>query len=163
MYFFYLLQSIKKQIKSTLDIFKKGEGFTLIEILIAVGLLTLIVSLGLILSMDFYRTYAFNYEKDLLVSLLQQARSRSMANINQLEHGVGFDTDEHAYRVFEGTSVQTFEANKAIEINWDEDDDVVFSQLEGACQTCSPTTITLSGFGKNIDIIINNQGRIDYE
>lgn len=143
---------------------KNSKGFTLIEILIAVGLIALIVSLGLILSMDFYRTYAFNYEKDLIVSLLQQARSRSMANINQITHGVGFNTDDHKYEILEDESPsQTFEANKSIEITWDEDENVVFSQLEGSC-TCpsGDIEITLTGLGKTSEININNEGRIDY-
>jgi len=142
---------------------KKYEGFTLIEILIAVGILAIILSFGLILSMDFYKTYAFNYEKDLIVGLLQKARSQSMANIYESNYGITFNSIDHQYILIKGLSVdQVFEANKSIDITWPED--VVFNQLEGKCQTCdsSDIEIILSGLGKTGTITINNEGRINY-
>ena len=70
---------------------KNYSGFTLIEMLVSMGIIILIAGFGLFLSMDFYRGYLFHYEKDLVISILQKARSQSLANIDEKPHGVYID------------------------------------------------------------------------
>lgn len=137
------------------------KGFTFVEVFVVVAIMAIIVSLGLVLSMDFYRAYAFSYEKDLIVALLRQVRSKAMANISQSSHGITFNSANHEYEILEdGLAVQTFRANDALSITWPTA--VIFNQLEGACPTCNLTIINLSGLGKTSEITINNEGRIDY-
>lgn len=90
---------------------KYKRGFTLIEILIVVGIMTLLGGVTLIVSMDNYHAYAFRAERDTLVSLLQKARSQSMSNIclptngsctNGKAHGVYVSAGQ--YTVFQGQS-----------------------------------------------------------
>src|SRR5439155_93802 len=77
------------------------NGFTLIEIMIAVGILAIIATLGLFVSFDFYKGYAFRSEKSIVVSTLQKARDESLSNINQTRHGVHFGASPLQYIIFE--------------------------------------------------------------
>lgn len=143
----------------------RQNGFSMVEIIVAVAIMAIIFSLGLVLSMDFYRTYAFNYEMDLIIGTLQKVRSQSMANVDQSSYGMSFNAIDHEYKLLkEGVVEQTFEANDAITVTWS--DIVSFNQLEGKCVSpaCSTgvITINLTGLGKTHDITINNEGRINY-
>jgi len=156
---------------------RQNNGFTLIEILISLGILSLIVALGLFISFDFYRNYSFRSERNTIVSILQKARSQSMDNINQVRHGVYF-ADPLEYIVFEcdfntpqcvshdhadtskdlvikpayGSTVSGIPMN------------VVFDQLSGNCVTCSGTqTVTVNDQGQAKNITISNEGRIDWQ
>ena len=83
---------------------RNGNGFTLIEILITIGIFAVIATIGLIISLDFYRSYAFRSEESTIVSILQKARSQSMDNIDQVRHGVHFQADPLKYILFECAS-----------------------------------------------------------
>jgi len=138
----------------------KGAGFTLVEVVVVIGILAILAGLGLVLSMDFYRVYTFNYEQDLVVSILQKARSQAMANINQTSHGVCVIGSN--YILSEGASCAsgtTFPKSGAITVTWPTP--IIFSQLAGSCSAC-PLTVTLTGLGKTANISINNEGQIDW-
>jgi prepilin-type N-terminal cleavage/methylation domain-containing protein len=78
------------------------SGFTLIEVLVVLGILTILSTLGYLVTIDFYKSYAFNSERDTLVSILQKARTQSLSNINQSPHGVYMDGLN--YLIFQGSS-----------------------------------------------------------
>src|SRR6185295_16918363 len=63
-----------------------------------------IAGLGLFITLDFYRSYAFRAERSTIVSTLQKARSQSMDNIDQTRHGVRFQIDPLKYILFECAS-----------------------------------------------------------
>lgn len=141
-------------------------GFTLIEVMIAMGILGLLLGMGLFLGMDFYRGYLFRYERNLTVSLLEKSRSRAIANIHQTSHGITFNTETHEYIMFRGSSYnpsnptnENIPANKAVEIIWPEP--IIFEQLSGNCIPCSPTLdISLTHAPRTTTISINSQGAI---
>ncbi len=146
---------------------KSGAGFTLVEIMVAIGLLVIILGLSLFLTMDFYRSYAFRYEQNLVVSILQKARSQAMANVDQTNHGVCMEQGGLNYIIFGGAppspcaGISKFP--KAAAITVPPFSPIVFKQLDGACVTCAtPLKITLTGQGKTADIIIYGNGRIDW-
>lgn len=133
------------------------SGFTLIEILIVIGIMTLLGGIALIVSMDNYHAYAFRAERDTLVSLLQKARSQSMTNVclgvsgsctNGRPHGVNVSTGQ--YTVFQG---QTYAARDAavdeiyqvrgvdVKTKSGSLSEVVFAQLSG--DVLNPGYITL--------------------
>ncbi len=91
-----------------------AAGFTLIEMLIVIGIMTSLGGVALVVSMNNYHAYAFRAERDTLVSLLQKARSQSMSNLclgasmscmNGRPHGVYISAGQ--YTVFQG---QTYAA-----------------------------------------------------
>ena len=147
-------------------------GFTVVEILVALGILLLIMSLGIFLSMDFYRSYAFRSEQKILVSVLHKARTRALSNINEYEHGVRIATS--SYTIFQGprpspgpghltfgTRVgsldETIPASPVIARSGLSE--IVFEQLTGDSVTGN---IVLSGQGRTASISINNEGGIDW-
>src|SRR5438876_578690 len=63
-------------------------GFTLIEVMIVMAIFALLASLGLIIGMDFYRSYSFNSERNVALAVLRKARTEAMVNVDQAAHGV---------------------------------------------------------------------------
>ena len=151
----------------------KQNGFTLVEILIVIAIVTIILGLSLFLSMDFYKSYSFHSEKNVIVSILQKARSESMNNINQTPHGVYFDnTSGLKYILFEGSSYDSastsnIEIDSSFGISLDSPTlpfSIVFDQLSGDCSSCGSSGIDIvSSQGSSaFDININSEGRITW-
>jgi prepilin-type N-terminal cleavage/methylation domain-containing protein len=134
---------------------RPNKGFTLIEVLIAIAILVVVFSLGLFISFDFYKSFSAQSEKEVIVSMLQKARSLSMNNINQEKHGVRFTDNPLTYTIFPdelaikaayGISITT----PALPF------EVTFDQLSGNSQN---QTIILN-HGETITI--TEQGKIDW-
>ena len=141
---------------------EKNNGFTLIEMTISVGILIVIMGLGLFLSMDFYRSYAFLTERNMVISILQKARSNAMANINEKPHGVYFEPNN--YVLFEGENYAAsankifFESSSAISHSGISE--VVFEQLSGKANVSGGDLILKDNIRSDIIISINYEGRI---
>ena len=144
-----------------------GRGFTLFEVLIVIGLFTLLGGLALFMSMDSYRGSSFRSDRDLLVSLLQHARARAMNNMcigtctDGKPHGVRVEPDR--YVVFQGPGYSpsdpenaVFPANPSISRTGM---NVVFSQLSA---TTTATSTTLTGGGRASVISISADGQITW-
>ncbi len=144
--------------------YKKQGGFTLIEIVIVIAILAVVFSFGLFISLDFYKNYSFGSEKNVIVSVLQKARSQSLNNINQTKHGVRFDTN--GYALFEGptftgsTNTFTIPSGYNTTVSVVPAGDIIFDQLSGT--TSAAKTVTVTSNGKSYTITINREGRIDW-
>ena len=174
----------KKQSGFTRTLSKtKVSGFTLIEIIVSVAIMTVIIGLGLIVSFDFYRDYSFHSEESVIVSVLQKARSESMNNIDQTRHGVHFQASPLQYIIFEcpsGTpqcTSYTASASDLIIVSGYNVSvshpatipfDVIFDQLSGSCvaslsfNCATDSPITIIEGAKSSDIVINSEGRISW-
>src|SRR3989344_2972361 len=64
------------------------KGLTIIELLVVIGIFTIFLSGGLFLNTNSFRSYYFDAEEKMLVSLIRAARSRALGNINHVPHGV---------------------------------------------------------------------------
>jgi len=144
-------------------------GITLVEILIVIGLLTAIAGLSMLASIDMYRAHLFRGDRDMLIGVLQKARSRAMNNIclgsgcsDGKSHGVHFESDE--YVIFQGaiynvldTLNERFSVNDVVVISGLEN--VVFSQLSGDAAPEGNITIA-DDAGHTSVITINGEGQI---
>jgi prepilin-type N-terminal cleavage/methylation domain-containing protein len=144
------------------SLLKSGAGFTLIEVLVTMGIFGVLLSLGLWFGIDFYKVYAFNSERQLVVGLLQKARSQSLANINQQPHGVRIDSN--SYTIFEGNTYasnpsthQIYEKHPGIN---NTGIDVIFGQLSG--RPDSAKSFNLQQDSKVSAITINSEGQINW-
>lgn len=138
------------------------KGFTLIEILIVIAIIAMLMALGLFLSFDSYRRYNLNAECDIVVGVLERARSRALNNMFESPHGVHFSTS--TYTIFIGnfydsstSTNETIPANRAVLWTPTSTTDIFFEQL-----TASTTggAITLKEGAQSRDITINHEGTI---
>jgi hypothetical protein len=127
------------------------------------GIFTFLASLGLFISMDFYRSYSFRTQSASLVSTLKRARSQAMGNINGTPHGVKIATT--SYTLFQGASYgvdpsydQTFALDGGVtRAGLGE---VVFTQLTG--ESNASGSIQLTEGIHTATISLNYEGRISW-
>ncbi|MDQ5954247.1 MAG: hypothetical protein QG583_175 [Patescibacteria group bacterium] len=151
----------------------KQKGFTLIEMMIVIGIISIVGGLGLYFGFDSYRGYSAHSNRDLLVSTLQHARSQSISNVcfgnssNPCEdgkpHGVKILNDK--YIIFQGSSFTSRDEDydAEIEINpnttYSGMNEIVFAQLSGDISTAGDITLT-DTTGRISTISINNEGQV---
>lgn len=146
------------------------SGFTLIEVITVMAIFIILASLGLFLSMDFYKSFAFHNERKILVSILQKARSQSLANINQKPHGMYIDyaANPKTYTLFQGSNYASRDVNQDIvfQASWAVTPlgmtEVVFSQLSGQASVSGGNLTLRDSIHSDAVIFINNEGRIDF-
>ncbi|MEJ0001779.1 MAG: prepilin-type N-terminal cleavage/methylation domain-containing protein [bacterium] len=163
-----------------------NKGFTLIEMLIVVGIITIVGGISLFFGFDSLRGYSFHSDRDVLVSALQHARAEAMANICRgasgdcttgKSHGVKIRPDEYpdSFVVFQGTSYaahlttsdKSFDAvlESKPSITYSGADEVVFTQLSGETNSANEIAITVTDHntGKTDTIRINHAGQIKWD
>ena len=143
-----------------------NRGFTLLELILAAAIFALISSFGFLVSLDFYRSYVFDNEVKVLVSLLQRARSQSLNNMGQSSHG--FAALSSQYILFDRADFIKSEAgdllyprDAQITISWaSAPKQIVFEQLSGNARE---QEIVLSDGKRSRKITVSKNGRIVYE
>lgn len=148
-------------------ILKKG-GFTLIEILVVVGLLSMVLVLSPILDINQFRLVSYEQEIEKIALLLNTARIKSLNNTNQSKHGVHLSNN--GYILFEGNSFLESNPSRQIyfkseyKINYGTSslDEVVFNQIDGRVEN-SGSIEAIDPETKRISIIqINYEGQINW-
>lgn len=142
-------------------------GFTLMEVIVVLGMLSIIAAAGMVFSFDSYRGYLFRAEYGNVAHVIVKARNLAANNFNEAPHGVHFEAN--SYTLFVGNSYdssnpsnQVFERNAAITYAYPTD--IVFEQLSGNLLSCStdPCTLSFSYGSLNKDITINDFGGITW-
>ncbi len=146
-------------------------GFTLIEILVVIGMLSIVGGLSLVMTLDTYRAYFFKNDRDILVSALHKARSQSINNMclgactGGKPHGVHIESGN--YTIFQGITYSASDpineklggGNAATTVSGLTD--VVFTPLTGAVATPGSMVVTDTS-GRTTTITVNVEGRIDW-
>ena len=155
----------------------KGGGFTLIEIIVVIGIVAMVVGFGMVTDLSFFKGDVFRSEESTIVSILGKARSRAMANMFQVNHGVCYDPVLNNYVIFRGNTCDPgASTSELIPANLNiatistfstTFPTVVFKQLTGKLiPQLSPATnetiINIQDGMKTADIKINNEGRINW-
>lgn len=144
------------------------KGFTFIELLVVISIFSIMVTLGLFMSMETFRASIHRSEDSTIVSILQRARSRAMANIYQSPRSVCFDTTTKTYNILctgstcpSGTE-DAIPAGQTVTVTGVPvcgAGAIVFEQLKGNVAT--PVTIIVSEPGRpDQTISINNEAAI---
>jgi prepilin-type N-terminal cleavage/methylation domain-containing protein len=143
-------------------------GFTLLEMLVVIGIVTMLGGALSFVDMNNYRADAFHAERGALVTMLQTARADALNNVNQKPHGVaihpaGYD----GYVIFEGANYASaavrveVAANYGVNISPGSPSEIVFEQLSGNSNYSSATiTLTDPERGVTSNIFINHEGAI---
>ena len=143
-------------------------GFTLVEIVITLGLFAVLFGLGLFVSMGSYRGVLDHSEVDTVATLLQSARESAMNNRFQSPWGLCYDASVPQYLLFSGASETGSAHTDALPAQNDivviglpacEVGGIIFTQLSG---TTTATEIVLAQGARTSTISINDEGRIDF-
>lgn len=160
------IRELKKRVG--LDSHKSGAGFTLIEILIVIAIFTVLIALGLFMSMETFKGSMYRSEEATIVSLLQKARSRAMANVFQTAWSVCYSAPNYIIAHGSGCpagAYDTVAANAGVATvsdfaNVAKFPTVVFQQLSGDTTSASDVSITVVQDSISRPITINHEGAI---
>src|SRR3989344_3438743 len=138
---------------------------TIIELLVVIGIFTIFLSGGLFLNTNSFRSYYFDAEEKMLVSLIRAARSRALGNINHVPHGVFVSAQ--SFILFQGESYEEnsptnedFPRNKSIQVESTlSNGAVVFENLSGIPNQTGEIRI-FDGIRESI-ISVESEGRIN--
>jgi prepilin-type N-terminal cleavage/methylation domain-containing protein len=118
----------------------KASGFSLMEVLLVMSMVSVIAGGTLMMQISFYQNAQMLSDRDMLVGMLKTARSLSMQNHHGLAHGVLINPDGGAgYLLFEGNSFETSDLSTQIRsasqygvvVENGRELQVVFEQLSG--------------------------------
>ncbi len=148
---------------------KNNSGFTLMEVLITLGLIAIVAIVISVVDINNFRGDSFKSEVGTIGTSLQTARANSFNNINQKKHGVAFNpAGFNGYVIFEGgtyatrdTAQDVFIASSYI-LNFSpaSPTEVVFDQLSGNANYNGDITLSDPQRGVSTVININNEGKI---
>lgn len=147
------------------------NGFTLIEVLITLGLIAIVAVIVSVVDINNFRGDSFRTEVSTIGTALQTARANSFNNINQKKHGVAFNpAGINGYVIFEGDTYASRDVTKdvvlspsySISFSPSSPSEVVFSQLSGDANYNGDITLTDTQRGVSSKININNEGKIEW-
>jgi prepilin-type N-terminal cleavage/methylation domain-containing protein len=148
-----------------------NKGFTLMEMLVVIGIIGLVGSLALFLDFNSFRGNAFRSEINTLVISLQTARADALNNIHQKKHGVAiFPGGYDGYVVFEGDSYALRDTSRDENINisynisFDSSapGEIVFDQLSGNSNYDGDIVVKDTPRNFTAKISINHEGKISW-
>ena len=154
-----------------------ARGFTLLEVLVVMGLLIVVAGFGLIVSFDDYRGFNFRNERDIIVNVIQKARGQAINNMcygagctDGKPHGVYFGT-AGKYIIFQGASYDA--THLSADAQQDEVIDAkdgaaalsgmtsaTFNRLRADATTVGGTALTVTQSGRTSVITIEPEGRV---
>ena len=148
-----------------------APAFTLLEVLIVMAIFIMVAGFGLFVSLDTFRGYSFRNERDVVVSVLNKARSQSINNMcfgtsctDGKAHGVYFGVAGN-YVVFQGASYATRDtaldevvaaSHKGATVTGTSE--VVFAPLSAV--VASPATITVTADSHSSVITVGTEGQV---
>lgn len=145
------------------------RGLTLIEVMVVIGIFSLILLFGLVIDLGSLKRNTFRGEQSTLVSVLQKARSRSMNNMFGVTHGVCYIAPN--YVIFRTATCDLSGVNERVPADTNiaslsnfattlsPANAVIFDQLTGKT---AAVTINMTDGIKSADIKINNEGTINW-
>ncbi len=151
--------------KAFIHNFLKNKGFSIIEMLVVIGILLLLIQIGLFISLDFYGTYSYSSVRNELVTILNKARSRAMVNLNQSNHGIKILDNPASLVIFQGYSYasRTAELDEFFSLSISPEisgmSEVVFNQITGNA-TVTGGNLNYTAGPKTGVISINSEGLI---
>ena len=146
------------------NILTEDSGFTLIEAMITIGIFLVLVHIGLFMSMDSIQKTSLLHDRDLLVSLLWQAREEALADVGESPHGIYITPD--TFVLFSGIAYNPHDPTlikipHSTSLSFSGDSTIIFEPLSGNILS-SETKTRISHDKDSTEITVNMLGRIDW-
>lgn len=138
-------------------------GFTLIEQLAIIGILALLAGTTVGITIRYLITTGLDAEGQILISVLEEARSQALANTDNRAHGVA--VTENNLVVFAGESYASRDVNKDrtyprnVRVAISGATEVTFAQLTAQAPD---TAFTLTQDNVTYVVTVNQEGTIDW-
>jgi prepilin-type N-terminal cleavage/methylation domain-containing protein len=148
----------------------KALGFSLIELILVMALIGIFASFSVVMSMGSLSKSAVVEERDLFITLLlRSTRTASLANIDNVAHGVFIDNNNHQYILFNGTTLNPVDpknriipySNNTLTFHLNGRNPIVFEQLSGNVIGGS-SSIAITNGNATSTITIRKNGQIDW-
>ena len=143
---------------------KQNLGFTLLETLITLAIITSLAGIGLIVGIDAYQRSQLRQEHRSIVSLFEKARIESMNNVGGTGHGVWISGGQAV--LFRGNSYVTRDPEWDVRVSLAQGlqvqgpDEVVFTR--GSGEVAHAGKILLSDGTQTLAIDITHAGTIEW-
>jgi prepilin-type N-terminal cleavage/methylation domain-containing protein len=138
------------------------RGFTLIEVVIVVGLIAAIAGFSVPMSVDFYNTQITKSTSDEIFSALKKAQAYATFRRGDSQYGVAFDSDDDLYVVFKdsyGGSPTSFDEGydlNGVAVTFDPiispADEITFTKGTGMPNATTSLTLTKGSISQQISI-----------
>lgn len=141
------------------------NGFTLVEVLIVVGIMALLMAVSIPFGVNFYKNQQLNAVSQRVIQVFREAQLKAMSGEASSDFGVYIDEPANTVFLFEGSGFndgeirQDFSVPKSVD--FDGYSEVVFSFINGFPDTVGDLKIN-SG-KENVIININDVGKIELE
>jgi len=99
---FNIIQELKNEIYPDITILKNGGGFTLLEILLVIGILAILISFLLPIGLNFYKSQQLDTQTQAIIQTLRRAQLKAMAI--ELDSSFGVYLTDDNYTLFKGNS-----------------------------------------------------------
>ena len=157
---------------SKLKIQNLGEGFTLIEVLIVIGVMALLVGLSSLSLVSFGKGSELDSARTSVVQALRESQSNSLANLGNNPWGVHFEANKvvifqdtgSGYNPGDSVNNRTKVMPKGVTISWSltgGTDYLMFDKGLGTTLNNGTVTIT-STANTTATVTINKEGMIDF-
>ena len=141
------------------------RGFTIIELLVVIGITTILVMTAIPIYGSFQVSSQLNENSSQIIQTLRTARIRSMAGLNGAFHGV--ELQNNSYTLFQnstGTSYdRTIQLGNSLSANWGLSDgsNIIFFSSSSGVPSATGTINLNHQEGGVLSIIINDFGIIE--
>lgn len=147
------------------------RGFTLIEILIATGILAILLVISLARFGTFGQQVQLNTSSQQIISVLELARNQTVGSEDGTQYGVHFDITNNQYVLFKGNDFATSTDTREYDLDKVEiyvvnlvpvgSNDVVFERIRGDTTNPGDVRIRLiDDTSKTETILINSLGQV---
>lgn len=148
---------------------KYNSGFTLIEALVVLSLVSILASLTLFFDMSQYARGALHSEERLLMSSLIHARTNAQNNVHGIPHGVALHPNGNPeYVIFEGASFLDSNPDtqrsipSSFALSTSTPDEIVFEQLSGDANVDAEIVLIDESRNARGSFSVNHEGKIGW-
>jgi len=158
-------KEFKKNHYSLFIIHNSTKGFTLLEMLLSIALITIIAGIGVPIYQSFQTRNDLNVAQEAVAHTLHRAQTLAQASDGDTSWGMYATTSNVV--LFKGTSYvardsgfdEVFEISAGLSVSGTQE--YVFAKFTGEPQTTG-TTILTSNSNEVRDIVVNSKGMVSY-